>query len=269
MPLKSWNIFIHNMSASYPKYFEEKIIPILKGFSGSRLEKLFCESDLSNIGIFLRRFSPDGGIFKWSIPDEVNFKRVNFLEKIEDSTLVAISHFLFNFYFISRGEYSNFFAEQLDNDYSQIIPKIKDANIAELDFFFWNLWMAMPKSKKSRIFNDEIIRRFILNKSTKEIKDKEYLLGLIGTLKLSMSPVPEGLIELITAENAKSICKKTIKEGSIKFVRLFGGCLLLLLKDNLKEIYNNIPKTSFQFNIHVPNQIDAVNFISSEIERLE
>jgi len=189
------------------------------------------------------------------------------LKKIEDSTLVAISHFLFNFYFISRGEYSNFFAEQLDNDYSKIIPKIKDAGIAELDLFFWNFWMAMPKSKKPRMFNDEIIRGFILDKATKEIKDKEYLLGLIGTLKLSMSPAPEGLIEMITAENAKSICKKTIKEGSIKFIRLFGGCLLLLSKGNLKEIYNDIQKASFQFNIHVPNQIDAVSFINSEIKR--
>ena len=245
MTLESWNIFIHNISASCPKYLEEKIIPLLKGFSVNRLEKLFCESDLSNTSRFLKWFNPEGGIFRWSISDEVNFKRVNFLEKIEDSTLEALSHFLFSFYFINRGEWSNFFAEQLDNDYSQIIPKIKNADIAELDFFFWNFWMAMPKSKKPRMFNDEKIRGLIVDKATKETKDKECLLGLIGTLKLSMSAIPEGLIELITAEDAKSICKKTIKEGSIKFIRLFGGCLLLLSEDDLEEMYNDIQKTGF------------------------
>jgi hypothetical protein len=260
--LKSWNILIHNISASCsPEYLEEKIIPLLKNLPPKRLEELLCESDLSNIGIFLNRFNPEDGIFKWSIPKEIDFRKINFFGKISDSTLEAISHFLFNFYFINRGDCSYYFAEQLDNNYSLLISKITDASIAELDFFFWNLWMAMPKDKKPLIFCDKRIIEIISEKLTKEKKDEESILGLIGTLDLSKSQVNGGLTRLLGAKNVKSICQRAVKEGSIKFIRLFAGCSLFLSKDDLLEIYNEIQKTNFQFNVQVPNQEAALNFI--------
>lgn len=266
MPLKSWNILIHNISAACPAgYLEEKITPLLKGLPSKKLEKLICESDLSNIGIFLNRFNSEDGIFEWSIPEDINFKQINFLEKIADSTLEAISHFLFNFYFINRGDCSHYFAEQLDNDYSLLIPKIRDASIAELDFFFWNLWMAMPKGKKPIIFSDKGIMEIISKKLTEEKKDKESILGLFGTLNLSMSSVDESLTNLLSTENAKSICMKAVKEGSIKFIRLLGGCLLLLPKNDLMEIYNEIQKRNFQYNAQPPNQIEALSFIEKAL----
>ncbi|MBI2472580.1 MAG: hypothetical protein HYV59_15305 [Planctomycetes bacterium] len=262
LSLKSWNIFIHNISATCPaEYLKGKIIPLFASMPAERLEKLICESDLYNIGIFLNRFNPEDGIFKWSIPKEIDFKRIKFLENIGDSTLEAISHFLFNFYFIDRGECSHYFAEEIGNNYSTLIPKITNASIAELDFFFWNLWMAMPKGKKPLLFSNKEIMEIILKKLAKEKKDKESILGLIGTLNMSMSPVNEELTSLIDAKTAKAICQKAVTEGSIKFIRLMGGCLLLLPKDDLIEIYKGIQETNFQFNIQVPNQIEALSFI--------
>jgi hypothetical protein len=263
LPLESWNILSHNISTACPEYLEERIIPLLKNVSVNRFEKLFCESDLSNISRFLNKFNPEDGIFKWSIPAGVDFSKINFFEKIGSSTLEAISHFLFNFYFISRAECSHFFAEQLDNDYSPVIPKIIDAGIAEMDLFFWNFWMALPKGKKPTICDDNNIKELILEKATKEKKYAECLLGLIGTLNLTMSPVNEGLIKLVNIEKAKSICRKAIEDGSIRFIRLFGGCLLLLSKNDLMELYKDVQKKYFQYPIRVPNQIEALSFIKS------
>jgi hypothetical protein len=266
LSLKSWNILIHNLSAACPEYFEDRIILFLKNVSATRIETLFCESDLSNISIFLSRFNEENGIFKWSMPEGIVFKRINFIKKIEDSTLEALSHFLFNFYFINRGDCSNFFAAQLDNDYSQVIPKIADASIAEIDFFFWNFWMAMPEGRKPRIFRDERISELILEKAGKSRKDRESMLGLIGTLHLTNYPVDAELTKLIDSEHAKSLCRRAIEDGSVKFIRLLGGCQVLLSKDDLKDIYNDFQKASFQFNLHVPNQIEALSSINAIIK---
>lgn len=227
------------------------------------LGKLICESDLSNIGIFLSHFNPEDGIFKWSIPEEIDFKQINFFGKIADITLVAISHFLFNFYFINRGGWSHYFAEQLDNNYSLLIPKITNASIPELDFFFWNLWMAMPKGKKPLIFSDKRIMEIICEKVIKEKQNKESILGLFGTLNLSMSPVDKELTNLLNTEKAEAICQRAAKEGSITSIRLLGSCLLLLPMYNLLELYNEIQH--IQFYIQVPNQIEALSFIQKAL----
>ena len=125
--------------------------------------------------------------------------------------------------------------------------------------------MAMPKGKKPIIFSDKVIMEIISKKLTEEKKDKESVLGLIGTLNLFMFPVNEVLRSLLSTENAKSICQKAVKEGSIKFIRLLGGCLLLLPKNDLMEIYNEIQKRNFQFNVQPPNQIEALSLIEKAL----
>src|SRR3989304_2709338 len=98
----------------------------------------------------------------------------------------------------------------------------------------------------------------MLEKVRNELKEKESLLGLIGTLNLSMSLVPEELIDLITAEKVRSICKKTIATDSIKFIRLLGGSLLFLSKNDINELYQNVADQDFQYHVNVPNQIEAL-----------
>lgn len=121
----------------------------------------------------------------------------------------------------------------------------------------------MPKGKKPLIFSDKWIMEIISRKLTKEKKDDESILGLLGTLNLSMSPVDNDLINLLNTEKTIAICQKATKEGSIKSIRLLGGCLLLLPRYNLLEIYNEIQ--NFKFYIQVPNQIEALSFIQKAL----
>ncbi|MBF0555179.1 MAG: hypothetical protein HQK96_11600 [Nitrospirae bacterium] len=260
LSLKQWNILIHNISViCKPDYIKDKIAPILQSFTKQQYEDLFSNSDLNNISRFLKLYSSEDKSLNWQIPDTIDFTRIDFLAKIPDDTLEAISHFLFTFYVIKKGDCSHFFAKQLNDKHLVIFPKIEQATIKELDFFFWNFWMAMPTGQSPNIFRDASIIQIINDKLADN--DKESILGLFGTLKLAMPTNVTTLSNLIPPGKANAICSKAVKENLAQSIRLLGGCISLSMeKETLRELHNKFEE-KFETPYDIPNQKKALDFI--------
>jgi len=120
MDLRAWQIFIYNMNHAEPNYISSTVIPILKNFSKDRFENLFSQADLKSIGIFFNHFNPKDGIFDWSLPSDIDYRKIDFLQSLPGTSLIELAHFVFNFYFIKAAKWSHFFAEELDENFSQL-----------------------------------------------------------------------------------------------------------------------------------------------------
>lgn len=254
MNLKSWNIFIHNMFMVQPVFLKNIVSPILRRFSSDQFTELFLQSDLKNIGIFLNWFNPQNVMFDWSLPEGINFKGLEFPKKIKDSTLDAVSHFLFNFYFLDRRDYSNYFARQFKKLQDEILLKIEASKMSELDLFMWNLWMALPAGEKNPVLANKAINNKIIEMAEKEKERQGDILGLIGTLNLSRHQIPPELTALIDPSKAKEICLNAVGKGSITYIRLLGG-----LSEVMRDIRTDERETylkglgNISFHTNVPN----------------
>ena len=261
MDLRSWNVFIHNLLLADMGYIEKEISPILKGLSGERFESLFCQTDLQNIGIFLSRFNPKDGVFKWSISREINFKKIDFLQKIEGVSLEAIAHFLFNFYFIDRGDCSHYFACLLNENPDKFISKTAASDLTEIGFFLWNHWLAMPKdSRPFFVENKEILR--IIKEKAKSEKQKDSIQQVIGVLSLIGTSPSDELKRLVSSDEATLLCQEAIKNNSVTAIRLLAG--LSEIADSITEDDKDVFMqgiNNFMFSTEIPNQLASIEKI--------
>jgi hypothetical protein len=270
MDLRAWNIFIHNIILSDPSYIDKIIVPIFRSFSIKQYEKLFYQSDLKNIGIFLSHFNPHDGLFKWTPPKGITFQKLDFMNKFEQSPIDEIAHFLFSFYFVERPDLCNYFAELLEMHPKQLLAKIEVTEINQLGFFLWNLWMALPVGVKPSLLKDISFKEILIKKATLEKEDQENILELVGILKLSYSEIPTKLMVLIRPDDAKQLCHKAVKAGSFKSMRLLGGLSTIFpdLPFCEKKDYLIVLEKIFN-DINVPNMNYALNRLREWLEREE
>lgn len=256
------------MLLANPSFIDEVIVPTIKSYSTNQYENLFFQSDLRNISTFLSRFNPRDGIFEWVPPEGISFQKIDFLYKIENRTLDEIAHFLFNFYFIGRCDCCNYFAKLLESHQTQLLSKIESANLRDIDFFLWNLWMALPGNETPSLIQDRTFTNRIIEKATEAKDEQGNILGIVGTLELSRYEVPKKLFGLIKPETAKNLCLNAVESCSIKSIRLFGG-LSSVLPDipsvEKKSYLNHLEKLTF--DIEVPNQCCALNRLRLWLER--
>ncbi|MCP4353387.1 MAG: hypothetical protein GY795_48680 [Desulfobacterales bacterium] len=223
-------------------YLNKKVIPILKAFTATQFQTLFQRSDLRNISIFFSHFNSNDGVFQWHLPKGIQYHEIDFLKMLDDSLLADIGHFLFNFYFIGKNHYSAYFAELLQKHPEKINQHLETTDLNSLEFFIWNLWMALPAGKKPVLQNEDSTLALISEKIEKQLDDHENILSLVGILYFLEWKQPELILKRISYEKATKLCQKAAKDRKIKVIRMLGGLSAIdekYLTKADKELYMN------------------------------
>ncbi|MCP4106639.1 MAG: hypothetical protein GY749_14065 [Desulfobacteraceae bacterium] len=242
MELCAWNILIHNLRLANTDYLNKNVIPILKAFTATQFQTLFQGSGLRNISTLFWHFNSNDGVFQWQLPKGIQYHEIDFLKMLDNSSLADISHFLFNFYFIGRNDYSAYFAELLQKHPGKINQLLEIADLKSFEFFIWNLWMALPAGKKPVLQNEDSTLALISEKIEKQLDDHESILSLAGVLYFLEWKLPELILKRISYEKATKLCQKAAKDRKIKVIRMLGGLSAIdekCLTKSDKELYMN------------------------------
>lgn len=243
--LKQWNIFLRNIGIINQDLVTEFAIPVLSIITPEKLDRLISESDLKNIGIFLNMISqtiPDRTMF---LSPKLKLNLVDFENKIFDSELVSISHFLFSFFYINRPDKSCEFALQLEDLVDKIIPTFYKASVREIDFFLWNYWMSLPENHLPSLFYNEDVLNCI-NSAFKSPKNLRERAGIVGTIVLSTGRKFE--IGQRDLESARGITNKLLDDASIDSIRVLAGMIGSGLKDLMRHNYLELSNLIDSFN---------------------
>lgn len=267
MDIKAWNIFIQNLLIIDRSYIERQIAPILKGYPAQQFETLFSQADLRNVSTFLNNFDPRNGILKWTLPEGINFRRIDFITKALQTPLENIAHFLFNFHFIKQPTLCNHFAQLLDNHRQEFFPTFAQADIKEMEFFLWNLWMAFPEGEPISLLSDQSFLDILVEKASQEKKEPVNILAALGVLTLSGANIPAELTALIKPASAQAMCDKAAKVSPITLIRLLGGLMVLSpnIPSKTKNSYLNALK-ALTFELEIPNQRYALARVTVWLE---
>ena len=147
--LRDLNIVIDNLQEIYPGSVAQEVEPRLQALDAARWQNLFDQANVRNLSTFLCRFSPRDGLFQWSLPVGLRFPLDG---KIRQATLKDLAHLLFNLFFIRRSEESHELALRLEAESGYILEQLVEATLQEIEFFFWNYWLALPPEHEARLF---------------------------------------------------------------------------------------------------------------------
>jgi len=267
MSLRNWNILIHNLSLTYLEKTRDLVAStrdfvssILSNYSSESLKTLFAAADLRNISIFLTHFNSNDPTFDWTLPEDIDFGRIDLSQELSKCSLEELSHFLFNFHFIGRRDWSHHFGEKLQGHSDQLEVLIEEADLTTVDFFFWNWWMAFPEGEVPEPVQNGTLIEIIADKSAQGKKDRKGHLGLIGTLHLSGGALPESLKGRLDEQFAKERSLESVRDGRLKSIRLLAGLLAVaeepLSEDETHECHHSLRDMTFEF--YVPNQEHAI-----------
>jgi hypothetical protein len=263
MNLRNWNVLIHNLSLTYLEKTRDlvastrdSVSSILSSYSPESYETLFAGANLENISVFLSHFNPNDPTFGWSLPKDIDFNKIDFPLKLSECSLLQLSHFLFNFHFIGRSEWSQHFGNRLQDHTDRLKDLIEDANLRTIDFLFWNWWMALPEGEVPEPVRNGTFTEIIADKDVQGKKNRKGLLGLMGTQHLSVCAPPESLVKRVDKQFAKDHSLKSARDGRLKSIRLLGGLWAVaeeaLSEDEKRECHRGLMDLTFEFR--VPNQ---------------
>jgi hypothetical protein len=252
--LKEWTNLIFNTKNAAPHFIRDKLVPVLRKIPAEIFERMFVAADIKTIRHFLDHFNPFEPLFTWEIPAGIRFQEINFLKKIKESSLVDTANFVFNFFYINRPDCCFHFAVELDSQDRLILSKAGDEEIylRDIDFFLWNLWMALPANQVPSILNHSEIADIILKKSKNRNEKKEDLLSIIGIYYLSKARIPQALCRKIDL-NALGDIEKLIKDKAYKGLRIMAGYFYLTKEKINQEFFNS------HFDFIINNQLDIPN----------
>ena len=262
--LRAWNILIHNLRPISGQHINDIVLPALKNLSSSQIEKLICEANLDEIGIFLNRFNPHSKVYSWPYNDAVDFGKLNFAKALESATLPAIGFFIFNFYRIGKNELAHRFAGELYEHSDLLLDKCSFSTPGEIDLFFWNWFMALPVGQRPLLLDAPSFHRTMIEKASEGAE--AYLQGIIGTMKLSGCQVPEYLKATLNIEAAIRTCQQASDKVSYRLMRLVGGLWAItggdIGKDQKLAYHRALQKLDQDSRFDIPNQNQATKQIT-------
>jgi hypothetical protein len=206
LDLRAWSVLSRNLYLADPLYFKETIVPILRSFTAAQYSALFRDADLRNLGIFLSHFNPVDGIFDWQLPPDIDFSHLKDLDKLKGASLEEICHLLFNFYYVHKADCAKDLVNFIEQNIEFLYGLLDAANLEILEFFVWNLWIALSEGKAPALFNEDSLRQLMIEKTKQEIGSQESLLALIGTMHLSGTPALGEIVQYVDHAAAKRLC---------------------------------------------------------------
>ncbi|MCL4704887.1 hypothetical protein KJ068_06985 [bacterium] len=265
--LKAWNVLTYNLNYIGRRHVDTILAPIFREFPASKFEGLFRKADLRNISTFLGRFNSHTGVFRWQLPDGIDFKKINFGQNLVQSSLPEISFFLFSFFYINRADCAHFFAEELNKYRSLLLQLIERADLKTVDWFLWNWCLAMAKGERPLLIADQEFHRKVFAKVGGEDAAQEHLLGIIGTMHLFGCSVPQFFLDVIDIERARRDCQRVSARGEVGMFQLFAGLIAVLrgkLSPYEKRMYSrSIRKCEEKLKVSIPSQKDLLSRLKS------
>ncbi|RIK82244.1 hypothetical protein DCC62_00435 [candidate division KSB1 bacterium] len=225
MDLRSWNILTHNLKIISPHLVESCVSSILCKKSVAEFERLFCESDLRSISMFLMKFNPHCGVFAWQLSNYIDFTRIDFEKKVAVSSLDTLAFLLFNFFYVQRNDCAQFFSQQLDTYQSLLLQLVSQANLRTVDLFLWNWCLGMPTGNRPTIMHKAEFHQRIFRHVETEKSREEDLLGIVGTMHLFGYDIPQYFLHAIDCVNAEGICKRITAKEDVRMIRMLAGLL--------------------------------------------
>jgi hypothetical protein len=177
-----WYLLIHNLEKINPAWLAQEVEPRLRAWDTARWQALCEQADVRNLSTFLHRFSPHNGLFQWPLPAELRFPLDG---KIRQATLPKLAHLLFNFFFIQRPEQSWMLALRLEAESGYIQEQLAAATLAEIEFFFWNYWLALPPEHEARLFRLPSLPDSLRPKLGAKLLYEAHWLGLAGSWRMA------------------------------------------------------------------------------------
>jgi hypothetical protein len=255
--LQQWNILLRNLEILGSDLASDFAIPALSRISSEGFDVLISESDLKNIGIFLKMYSHTISNSICLPFNKMNLQVLNFDEKLINSDITSISHFIFSFNYIDRPDKCHEYALQLEAWQDSIIPIFSNASLREIDFFIWNYWMSLPKNHFPVLFNNEII----LEQIRTALNTQDFYrvrAGIVGTLMLSTGQ--SVLIGQRDLETIQGITRTLLHDASIQSIRIIAGMMESGATDFIRPVSVELLKLidSFSNDYSIENQPLAI-----------
>lgn len=222
--LRSWNILIHNLLLADKEYLERNLAPAFAMLSPFDFERLLAEADLYNINLFCswfrnERFCPT---VRALIPIEFVPSLCN-EGKLIGAALEHISYLLFNLRFVGRHQWGPELVKCIESQHQRLVPKLRAGDLRTIDFFVWNMWIALETAEAVEFVGRTDIMSEITSVAIKNQVDQENLLGIIGTLFLSSGEVQRDLLSLFQVAVATDSVEKSIQTASTRTIRMLAG----------------------------------------------
>jgi hypothetical protein len=198
--------------------------PRLRAWDTARWQALCEQADVRNLSTFLHRFSPHNGLFQWPLPAELRFPLDG---KIRQATLPKLAHLLFNFFFIQRPEQSWMLALRLEAESGYIQEQLAAATLAEIEFFFWNYWLALPPEHEARLFRLPSLPDSLRPKLGAKLLYEAHWLGLAGSWRMAAAPGLDTIQRDLRPTEALRICQKLAAQKSPVLIRSLIGLSLV------------------------------------------
>ena len=258
--LKAWNILIRNICSIDSEYFEQTIVPVLSSFSRQKFEFLFRDSDLKNLGIFLSFFGQETGGLAAEIFQDIEYDRIDLHNKIDGAALLEISHFLFSPRAVGLENLVTQTSQYIQKQWETFIPRVEDADLKTVEFFLWNLMLALPSGEKLRL-PAPIVDAIEAKIGTSPV-DQPSLLGVLGILDLIEDHGAHlRLSSYLSGQQAIKICRDASTNPEFRLIRLLAGLKSLSAAPPTEENVDlfRAGLNSLDLSLTIPRQEDFLD----------
>jgi hypothetical protein len=122
--------------------------------------------------------------------------------------------------------------------------------------------MSLPNGQKPSLLENPDFHKIIFKKSLDKHAEK-YLLGLVGTMKLSGLPIEDYFISTLDSINAKRFCQQSSDSDEITLFRLIAGLWAIAeyaITNPEKAVYlRALHKLNRKLTLNVPKQQLVMN----------
>jgi hypothetical protein len=263
--LQDLNIFISNLEKINPAWLAQEVEPRLRAWDTARWQALCEQADVRNLGTFLHRFSPHHGLFQWPLPAELHFPLDG---KIRQATLLELAHLLFNFFFIQRLEQSRALALRLEAENEYIQEQLVAVTLAEIEFFFWNYWLALPPEHEARLFRLPGLPDSLRPKLGAKLEYEAHWLGLAGSWRMTAAPGLDTIQRHLRPAEALHICRKLAAQKSPVLIHSLIGLSLVCpeLAGADRRLIAEALESTVLPGLNIPAQEQALAYLEDWLE---
>jgi hypothetical protein len=143
--------------------------------------------------------------------------------KLNEATLEHLAYLFFNFRHVGRHHWCVELVKFVEIQHELVCAKLRNSDLRTIEFFVWNMWIALENSEALEFIGREDIMLEIVSVATSGADDQESLFALIGTLFLGLGEAPQRLASLCQLTGAVDSIEKSIQLSSTKTVRVLAG----------------------------------------------
>ena len=263
--LRDLSVLVDNLQEIYPASVAQEVEPRLQAWDAGRWQNLLDQANVRNLSTFLRLFSPREGLFQWPLPVGLRFPLDG---KIRQATLKELAHLLFNLFFIRRSEESHGLALRLEAENGYILEQLGEATLQEIEFFFWNYWLALPPEHEAQLFHLPGLPDSLLPKLGTKKRNWMHWLGLAGSWRMAGAAGLYTIQKRLHRGQALGHCRKLAARKSPVLIRSLIGLSLVgpIMVDADRRLFVEALRSMVLPGLKIPNQDQAMVYLEAWLE---